>query len=75
MKTQQKKKPLEDPQYRIPQWALDAAIEGLDELALRLEVEAAAFAQHNVHDSVLLADDRLQAAELYRAAAMFFATL
>ena len=73
MKTQQKKNPLEDPQYRIPQWALDAAIEGLDELALRLE--AAAFAQHNTHDSVLLADDRLQAAELYRAAAMFFATL
>jgi len=71
MKTQQKKKPLEDPQYRIPQWALDAAIEGLDEL----EIEAEAFAQHNAHDSVLLADDRLQAAELYRAAAMFFATL
>ena len=71
MKTQQKKNPLEDPQYRIPQWALDAAIEGLDEL----EIEAAAFAQHNTHDSVLLADDRLQAAGLYRTAAMFFATL
>lgn len=75
MKTQQKKKPLEDPQYRIPQWALDAAIEGLDELALRLEIEAAAFTQHNTRDSILLADDRLQAAELYRAAASFYGTL
>ncbi len=31
--------------------------------------------ESDTHDSVLLADDRLESAELYRAAAMFFATL
>lgn len=75
MKTQQKKKPLEDPEYRIPEWAMSAAIEGLFELSLRLEIEASVYQQMNTHQGCLIADDRLEQAELYQAAAMFFATL
>ena len=54
--------------FAIPQWALDTAIEGLRELALRLEIEAASLSQVNSRDAILMADERLeQAVEVYRA--------
>ena len=61
--------------YPIPQHHLTTAIESLHELALRLEVEAAAYAQMNTHDSVLLADDRLEQAGSMRKAAEYFTSL
>ena len=70
-----KKKPLPDPSYRIPQWALTAAVEYLFEIALRFEIEASVYQQKNNDAGSLLADDRLESASVARAAAMFFATL
>lgn len=45
---------MQDPTYRISQRHLDAAIEGLQELALRLEIEAAALAQVNTQKAAEL---------------------
>lgn len=67
--------PLPDPSYQIPEWALSAAIEGLFELSLRLEIEASVYQQMNTHQGRLIADDRLERAELYRAAATFYGKL
>ena len=66
---------MENPQYRIPQWALDAAIEGLQELALRLEIEAAALAQLNTRVSAMLADERLEQAATAEKGYEFFSHL
>lgn len=68
-------KKLQNPSYRIPQWALDAACNGLDELALRLEIEASIYQQMNTHEGRLLADERVEQAETYRNAAAFFQRL
>ena len=53
---------MKDAKFVIPQWALDAAIEGLQALARRLETEAAALAQMNTPASLALAEKRLQQA-------------
>ena len=53
---------MKDAKFVIPQWALDAAIEGLQALASRLETEAAALAQMNTPASLALAEKRLQQA-------------
>lgn len=70
-----KKKTLPDPSYRIPQWALTAAVEYLFEIALRFEIEASVYQQMNTHAGSLLADDRLESASVARAAASFYGTL
>ena len=46
--------------YPIPQRHLTTAIESLRELALRLELEASAFAQLPYRDAGALARDRLE---------------
>ena len=70
-----KKKPLPDPSYHIPQWALTAAVEYLFEISLRFEIEASVYQQMNTHAGSLLADDRLESASVARAAASFYGTL
>ena len=66
---------MEDPKFAIPQWALDIAIEGLRELALRQEIEAAALAQVNTREAALLADERLEQAAATRKGFEFFLNL
>lgn len=66
---------LPDPQYRVPQWALDTAISGLFELGKRLEIEAASFASLQTRDGRTIADDRLEQAEKVTAAANYFGSL
>ena len=58
--------------YPLPQWVLDASIRGLQELAQRLEYEAAAYALVNSHDSVLLAEERLEYADTVRRTVDYF---
>lgn len=50
---------LQDPAYRIPQWALDIAVEGLQELARRLEADAASFAKLDTPNGRDMAQERL----------------
>lgn len=59
----------------IPQHHLTAACEGLQELALRLEIEAAALAQVNTGEGTLRASELLEQAEAVRASADFFLNL
>ena len=66
---------LPDPQYRVPQWALDTAISGLFELGKRLEIKAASFASLQTRDGRTIADDRLEQAEQVTAAANYFGSL
>lgn len=53
--------------FEIPQWALDIAIEGLQELARRLEADAAALAKVDSPACRALADERTrQAREIWK---------
>lgn len=53
--------------FEIPQWALTTAIDGLQELARRLESDAAAYARLDTPEAHALAEDRLeQARETWR---------
>lgn len=63
---------MQDPQYRIPQWALDVAIEGLQELARRLEDDAAAFAKSDTPEARAMAQERLEQAQEARKGHEFF---
>ena len=63
---------MENPKYAIPQWALDVAIEGLQELARRLESDAAAFAKMDTPDSRTLSETRLTQAKFARKGHEFF---
>lgn len=63
---------MKDPIYQIPQHHLTTAIEGLQELALRLELEAAALARVNTREGTLRAAELLKRAEAVRESADFF---
>lgn len=63
---------MKNPTYEIPQWALDAAIEGLQELARRQEDAAAAFAKLDTPEGRLKAQERLEQAWEARKAHEFF---
>ena len=65
-------KELQNPSYQIPQWALDTAIEGLQELARRLEDDAAAFSKVDTPEGRLLAQERLERAWEAKKAHEFF---
>lgn len=54
---------MKNPAYEIPQWALDAAVEGLQELARRQEDDAAAFAKLDTPEGRLKAQERLEQAQ------------
>lgn len=66
---------MKTPTYQIPQRHLTAAIEGLQELALRLEIEAAAVAQVHTREGTLRAAELLERAEAVRESADFFLQL
>lgn len=66
---------LPDPSYRIPQRHLTAAIEGLRELATRLELEAAAFAMVHTREGTLRAAELLEQVEAVRESGDFFLNL
>lgn len=53
---------MKNPQYEIPQWALDAAIGGLQELARRLEDDAVAFAKLDTPEGCIKAQERMKKA-------------
>lgn len=55
-------KKLQDPVYSLPQWALDTAVEGLQELARRLEADAAAFSTVGTPEGRAMAEKRLEQA-------------
>ena len=63
---------LPDVKYAIPQRHLTAAIEGLQELALRLEIEAAALATVNTGAGQQKAAELLGKAEAVRESADFY---
>lgn len=65
-------KNLQDPQYNVPQWALDIAIEGLQELARRLESDAAAFAKVDSPECRDLAAERAKQAREARKGHEFY---
>ena len=66
---------MKNPQYEIPQWALDAAIGGLQELARRLEDDAAAFARLDTPEGRALAAERLAQARIARKGSAFYLDL
>ena len=63
---------MENVKFEIPQWALTAAIEGLQELARRLEDDAAALAKVDTSEGRMLTQERLEQAWEYRKAHEFF---
>ena len=58
--------------FALPQWAIDAAAEGLKDLSQRLEIEAAALAQMNTPASRALAAERLEQAREARKGHEFY---
>lgn len=60
---------------QINQDTITAAGEGLQELALRLEIEAAALAMVNTREGTLRASELLEQAEAVRESADFFLNL
>lgn len=66
---------MKHPSYEIPQHHLTAAGEGLQELVLRLEIEASAFATVNTREGSLRAAELLERAEAVRESADFFLSL
>ena len=70
-----KEGPMEIAKYPIHQRHLTTAIESLRELALRLELEASAFAQLPYRDAGALARDRLELAKAVRDAYNYFLSL
>lgn len=63
---------LEDLKFAIPQETLTQTIESLRELALRLEIDASAFALIQSRESALLAEERLEQAETVRQLFEFY---
>ena len=63
---------MNDPTYKIPQWAMDIAIEGLQELARRRSDDAAAFAKLDTPEARALAQERLEQAQEARKGHEFF---
>ena len=63
---------LEDLKFTIPQETLTQTIESLRELALRLEIDASAFALIHSRESALLAEERLEQAETVRQLFEFY---
>lgn len=63
---------MKNPQYEIPQWALDIAIEGLQELARRRADDAAAFAKLDTPEARAMAQERLEQAQEARKGHEFF---
>jgi hypothetical protein len=70
-----KEEPMAIVKYPIPQRHLTTAIESLRELALRLELEASAFAQLPYRDAGALARDRLELAKAVQDAYNYFLSL
>lgn len=54
---------MENIKRELPQWAIDAAVEGLQDLARRLEADAAAYARLNTPEARALAEERLEQAK------------
>lgn len=63
---------MNNPTYEIPQWALDIAIEGLQELARRLEDDAADLSKLDTPEARALAQERLEQAQEARKGHEFF---
>lgn len=63
---------MRNPTYEIPQWALDTAIEGLQELARRRADDAAAFAKLDTPEARAMAQERLEQAQEARKGHEFF---
>ena len=63
---------MENVKFEIPQWALDSAIEGLQDLARRLEDDAAAFAKLDTPEGCIKAQERLEKAREYQKANEFY---
>ena len=63
---------MENVKFAIPQWALDIAIEGLQELVQRREYDAAAFAKLDTPEARALAQERLEQAQDARRGYEFF---
>lgn len=66
---------LQDQQYRIPQWVLDIAIEGLQELARRLAADAAVYGKLDTPEARAMAQERLEQAQEVRKGHEFFLRL
>lgn len=66
---------MENVKFALPQWAIDIAIEGLQELALRLEDDAAAFARLDTSEGRALAAERLAQARIARKGSAFYLDL
>lgn len=63
---------MENVKFAIPQWALDIAIEGLQELARRQADDAAAFAKMDTPEARALAEERLKQAQESQKGHEFF---
>ena len=70
-----RRKTMENAKFEIPQWALSTAIEGLKELASRLEDDAAAFAKVDTPEGRRMTQECLEKAWEYRQAHEFFLKL
>lgn len=63
---------MENVKFVIPQWALNIAIEGLQELARRLEADAVAYAKLDTPGAHALAQERIEQAQKARKGHEFF---
>lgn len=63
---------MKNPTYEIPQWALETAIEGLQELARRQTDDAAAFAKLDTPEARALAQERIKQAQESQKGYEFF---
>lgn len=63
---------MKNPTYEIPQWALETAIEGLQELVRRQTDDAAAFAKLDTPEARSLAQELLKQAKQARKAHEFY---
>ena len=63
---------MENVKFAIPQWALNIAIEGLQELARRLEADAADYAKLDTPEARVLAQERIEQAQKARKGHEFF---
>ena len=63
---------MENVKFAIPQWALDIAIEGLQELVQRREYDAAAFAKLDTPEARSRAEELLKQAKQARKAHEFY---
>ena len=63
---------MKNPTYEIPQWALETAIEGLQDLARRQTDDAAAFAKVDTPEARSLVQELLKQAKQARKAHEFY---